>query len=79
MQDQPVGSRESHPRSTLTAGEDLQTKVSTNVDLLSVQSSLTKYFLTIQNGGTAARVPAAKERGSCLLMGRFLSKQACGG
>lgn len=35
MQDQPVGSRESHPRDTLTAGEDLQTKVSTNVDLLS--------------------------------------------
>ena len=29
LQDQPVGSRESHTRNTLTAGEDFQTKVST--------------------------------------------------
>ena len=36
LQDQSLGSRESHPRDTLTAGEDLQTKVSTNVDLLSI-------------------------------------------
>ena len=36
LQDQPIGSREPHPRDTLTAGEDLQTKVSTNVDLLSI-------------------------------------------
>ena len=36
LQDKSLGSRESHPRDTLTAGEDLQTKVSTNVDLLSI-------------------------------------------
>ena len=79
MQDQPVGSRESHPRDTLTAGEDLQTKVSAKVDLLSIQSSLKNIPSLIQNRGTAASVPAAKERGICLLMGRLLSKQVCGG
>ena len=36
LQDQPVGSREPHPWDTLTAGEDLQTKVSAKVDLLSI-------------------------------------------
>ena len=42
LQDQPVGSRESHTRNTLTAGEDFQTKVSTRVDIFGVQLYNTK-------------------------------------